>query len=226
MLLVGDLHRTERPRERLLRLGASVLTIPELLAILVGAATDRDAAVGVGCELLASCGGSLRRLASASPGTLMSVRGIGPVRASQIVSSCELARRWAAESVPQRPVMCDPANIVAVFAPQLQDLPVEEFHVGVLDTQWRLERELRVTTGILDLVAIHPREVFRLVIGAPAAAIILVHNHPGGDPTPSPEDHRLTERFAAAGHMLDIRVADHVIIGRDRYVSFRQEGWL
>lgn len=83
-----------------------------------------------------------------------------------------------------------------------------------------------MTTGILDLVAVHPREVFRLVVGAPAAAIVLVHNHPGGDPMPSPDDRRLTERFAAAGHMLKIHVLDHVIIGHDRYVSFRQEGWL
>jgi DNA repair protein RadC len=148
------------------------------------------------------------------------------LRAGQLVASFELARRWAAECLPERPAMSSPADIAAVLAPQLRDLPVEEFHVGVLDTQCHLEREIRVTTGILDLVAIHPREVFRLVVGAPAASIILVHNHPGGDPTPSPEDHRLTERFAAAGHMLEIRVADHVIIGRDRYVSFREAGWL
>lgn len=83
-----------------------------------------------------------------------------------------------------------------------------------------------MTTGILDHVAIHPREVFRQVVGTPVAAIILVHNHPGGDPTPSPEDRRLTERFAAAGYTLNIRVADHVMIGRDRYVSFREKVWL
>jgi DNA repair protein RadC len=226
MLLVSDLHPTERPRERLLRLGAGVLTIPELLAILLGAATQHDAAAGIGCDLLASCGGSLRRMASTSPGALTTVRGIGPVRAGQLIASFELARRWAAEDVPSRPFMCNLADIVAVFAPQLRDLPVEEFHVGVLDIRWRLERKFRVTTGILNHVAIHPREVFRLVVGTPAAAIVLVHNHPSGDPTPSPEDRTITERFAAAGHALDICVADHVIIGRDRYISFRQEGWL
>jgi len=92
MLLVGDLHRTERPRERLLRLGASALTIPELLAILVGTATDSDAALGIGCELLASCGGSLRRMAGTSPSALTTVPGIGPVRAAQVVVWFELAR--------------------------------------------------------------------------------------------------------------------------------------
>jgi DNA repair protein RadC len=158
-------------------------------------------------------------MASASPGALMTVIGIGPVCAGQVVASFELARRWPAESLPHRPVMSDPANIIAVFVPQLRDLAVEEVHVGVLDTEYRLEREIRVTTGILDLVAIHPREVFRLVLGAPAAAIILVHNHPGGDPTPSPEERQITEGFAAAGHMLKIYLLDHVIIGYDRYVQ-------
>ena len=226
MLLVSDLPRTERPRERLLRLGASALTVPELLAILVGAATDSDTALGIGGELLASCGGSLRRMAGTSPGALTTVPGIGPVRAAQVVVLFELARRWAAESLPQRPLVSDPAKIVAVFAPQLRDLAVEEFHVGVLDTQLCLEREMRIATGTLNGVAVHAREVFRLVVDAPAESIILVHNHPSGDPTPSPEDRRLTDAFAAAGRVLDIRVDDHVIIGSDRYVSFRQEGWL
>ncbi|HZS57720.1 MAG TPA: DNA repair protein RadC [Gemmatimonadaceae bacterium] len=226
MLLVGDLHRTERPRERLLRLGASALTIPELLAILVGATTDHDAAHGIGCALLASCGGSLRRMASAPPGALTTVPGIGPVRAAQVIALFEVARRWAAESLPQRLVMTDPANIAAVFAPQLRDLAVEEFHVGILDTQLCLEREIRVATGTLNGVMVHPREVFRVVVGTPAESIILVHNHPSGDPTPSPQDRKLTGLFQDAGRMLDIRVDDHVIIGRDCYVSFRKEGWL
>jgi DNA repair protein RadC len=105
MLTIGDLHRTEWPRERLLRLGPAVLTVPELLSILVGAATVRDAAIGIGCELLASCDGSLRRMASSPPSALTAVRGIGPVRAGQIVASFELARRWVAESLPYRPPM-------------------------------------------------------------------------------------------------------------------------
>jgi DNA repair protein RadC len=226
MFTISDLHRTERPRERLLRLGAGVLTVSELLSILVGAATEADTAIGIGCELLASCHGSLRCMASASSGALTTVRGVGPVRAGQVVASFELARRWAAESLPQRPIMRDPPSVVAVFAPQLQDLPVEEFHVAVLDSQCRLERAIRVATGTLSWVAVHPREVFRQVVGAPAASIILVHNHPSGDPEPSSEDLSLTERFAAAGDMLGIRVDDHVIIGRDRYLSFKEKGWL
>ena len=226
MLTIGDLHRTEWPRERLLRLGPGALTVPELLSILVGAATRQDAAIGIGCELLASCDGSLRRMASSPPSALTTVCGIGPVRAGQIIASFELARRWAAESMPYRPPMHHSGDIAIVFAPQLQDLPVEEFHVGVLDRQRRLERTIRVATGTLGLVAIHPRELFRQVVGAPASSIILVHNHPSGDPTPSREDRSLTEQCAAAGTMIGIPVDDHVIIGRDRYISFKEEGWL
>jgi len=103
MLTISDLHRTEWPRERLLRLGAGVLTVPELLSILVGAATGQDAAIGIGCELLASCSGSLRRMASSPQSALTTVRGIGPVRAGQIVASFELARRWTRSLCPIGP---------------------------------------------------------------------------------------------------------------------------
>jgi antitoxin VapB len=111
-----------------------------------------------------------------------------------------------------------------VFAPQLQDLPVEEFHVDVLDSQRRLERTIRVATGTLRWVAIHPRELFRQVIGAPAASIVLVHNHPSGDPTPSTEDRQLTEQGAAAGDIVGAPVDDHVIIGATAISASRK--WL
>src|SRR3982750_583263 len=113
-----------------------------------------------------------------------------------------------------------------VFAPRLEDLPVEEFHVAVLDAQHRLERDVTVTRGILTSSLVHPREVFREAIAERAAAVILVHNHPSGDPTPSADDRIVTEQLVAAGKLLDIPVHDHIIIGRGRYTSFAEAGLL
>jgi DNA repair protein RadC len=106
----------------------------------------------------------------------------------------------------------------------LQDLPVEEFHVAILDAQHRLERDITVTRGLLNTSLVHPREIFRQAIAERAAAIILVHNHPSGDPTPSPEDEAVTDQIFLAGRLLDIPVHDHVIIGRGRYVSMMEAG--
>jgi DNA repair protein RadC len=119
-----------------------------------------------------------------------------------------------------------PKDVVAVFAARLEDLPVEEFHVAVLDAQHRMERDVTVTRGILNSSLVHPREVFREAIAERAAAIILIHNHPSGDPTPSADDRNVTDQLVAAGRLLDIPVHDHVIIGRGRYTSFAEAGLL
>jgi DNA repair protein RadC len=119
-----------------------------------------------------------------------------------------------------------PQDVAAVYAPRLQELPVEEFHVAVLDAQHRLERDVLVTRGLLNSSLVHPREVFREAIAERAAAVILVHNHPSGDPTPSAEDRVVTAQLVAAGRVLDIPVHDHVIVGRGRYLSFAEAGLL
>jgi DNA repair protein RadC len=132
----------------------------------------------------------------------------------------------AAESRDDGAPMRSPRDVYAVYATRLEDLPVEEFHVAVLDSQHRLERDVTVTRGILNSSLVHPREVFREAIAERAAAIILVHNHPSGDPTPSGDDRLVTEQLSAAGRLLDIPVHDHVIIGRGRYTSFAESGLL
>jgi len=119
-----------------------------------------------------------------------------------------------------------PRDVWRAYAPRLEDLPVEEFHVAVLDSQHRLDRDILVTRGILNSSLVHPREVFREAIAERAAAIVLVHNHPSGDPTPSPDDRAITSQLVAAGKLLDIPVADHVVIGRGRYLSFSEAGML
>jgi DNA repair protein RadC len=176
--------------------------------------------------VLAWADGSLRRIAGQPVAALTKLGGIGSARAIAVHAALELGRRAAGEEREDGAPMRSPRDVFAVFAPRLEDLPVEEFHVAVLDSQHRLERDVTVTRGILNSSLVHPREVFREAIAERAAAVILVHNHPSGDPTPSADDRIVTEQLAAAGRLLDIPVHDHVIIGRGRYTSFAEAGLL
>lgn len=225
-LRVGDLPPAQRPRNRLRTLGASALTDPELLAILLGEAGNGSPAVGIGHELIEASGGSIRRLATESSSVLDRVHGVGPGRIDRLRAACELALRWATETAVTRPRVLAPIDIVMLYAPRLQDLLFEEFHIAVLDTQHGYERDICVSRGLLNQSPVHTREVFCGAIESRAASVVLVHNHPSGDPTPSPEDRVLTQRLNVAGRMLDIPIYDHVIIGRGRYVSFLEEHWL
>ena len=225
-LTIRELPRAERPRERLRDHGASALSAAELIAILVGSGTGGRSARTVGEEILGRAGGSLRRLAAEPVARLTAVAGVGTARAVAIHAALELGRRLAAEVREEGAPLRSPREVYAVFGPRLEDLPVEEFHVAVLDAQHRLERDVTVTRGILNSSLVHPREVFREAIAERAAAIILVHNHPSGDPTPSSDDRLVTEQLVAAGRLLDIPVHDHVIVGRGRYTSFAEAGLL
>jgi len=225
-LRIRELPPFERPRERLARLGAEALSAIELLAIVLGSGAGGRSALLLSQEIIARARGSLRRIAAEPVASLTEVRGIGVARATVLHAALELGRRagaeWREEGVPVR----SPRDVFAAFAPRLEDLPVEEFHVAVLDAQHRLERDVTITRGILNSSLVHPREVFREAIAERAAAIILVHNHPSGDPTPSADDRLVTEQLVAAGRLLDIPVHDHVIIGRGRYSSFAESGLL
>lgn len=223
---IRELPRSERPRERLVSLGANALSSAELLALMIGAGSVSGSALQVGQALLAGSGGSLRRLAMQPVAALTSVAGVGMARAVTVHAALELGRRCATEVRDDGAPVRSPRDVVRHFAPRLEDLPVEEFHVAVLDAQHRLERDVTVTRGILTSSLVHPREVFREAIAERAAAVILVHNHPSGDPTPSADDRVVTEQLVAAGKVLDIPVHDHIIIGRGRYTSFAEAGLL
>jgi len=202
------------------------LTGAELLALLIGAGSVRGSSLQVGQELLAGAGGSLRRMAMRPVAALTATDGVGMARAVTVHAALELGRRLAAEARDDGVPVRSPRDVARHFAPRLEDLPVEEFHVAVLDAQHRLERDVTITRGILTSSLVHPREVFREAIAERAAAVILVHNHPSGDPTPSADDRLVTEQLVAAGKLLDIPVHDHVIIGRGRYTSFAEAGLL
>ncbi len=225
-LTIRELPRSERPRERLIDLGAASLSSAELLAILLGSGGSGRSAVQIGQAVLAEAGGALRWIARQPVAALTSVAGIGTARAVTIHASLELGRRMAAEGRQDGSPVRSPRDVVEYFGPRMEDLPVEEFHVAVLDAQHRLERDITVTRGILNSSLVHPREVFREAIAERAAAVILVHNHPSGDPSPSPDDRTVTAQLVAAGRLLDIPVHDHVIIGRGRYTSFAEAGLL
>jgi DNA repair protein RadC len=225
-LAIRELPLAERPRERLAKLGAASLSAIELLAIVLGSGASGHSTLNIAHEILGRSGGSLRRIASEPLPSLTGIRGVGAARAVVLHAALELGRRFAAESRDEGVPVRSPRDVFAAFAPRLEDLPVEEFHVAVLDAQHRLERDVTITRGILNSSLVHPREVFREAIAERAAAIILVHNHPSGDPTPSADDQAVTEQLVSAGRLLDIPVHDHVIIGRGRYTSFAESGLL
>lgn len=216
----------DRPRERLWALGAPALTAPELLAVLLGTGDRRHDALATALRLLASADGSLRRLAARPPAELLQAPAIGPAKGARLLAAFEIAERLLREGRPVRPRIGDPADVVRIMAPKLRDLAVEEFHLLALDTRSRVLKTVLVTRGLLDSSLVHPREVFRPAIAEAAAGIILVHNHPSGDPTPSAEDRGVTRQLAAAGRLLELPVLDHVIVAGDRWVSFATEGWL
>jgi DNA repair protein RadC len=220
-LAIGD-----RPRERLRRLGPEALSSPELLALLIGSGGAGHSALAVAHEVLVRAEGSWRRIAAQSVSQLAQAPGLGQARAAAIVAALELGRRMATEGRDTGAPLRAPRDVVAAFAPRLEDLAVEEFHVAVLDVQHRLERDILVTRGLLNTSLVHPREVFRAAVAERAAGVVLVHNHPSGDPTPSPEDRLVTAQLAGAGQLLGIPVLDHVIIGRGRYMSFTESGML
>lgn len=214
----------ERPRERLRDVGASALSVRELIAILIGSGTRGRSAVAVAGELLASAGGSLRRLSAASPAELARIRGVGVAVAARVAAALELGRRLAREEPEERARIRGPGDVYERCAPTLRDLTQEEFRVLLLSTQHAVIRELVVTRGILDASVVHPREVFKAAVVESAAAVILVHNHPSGDPLPSAEDRNVTRQLVEAGRLLGIPVLDHIVIGDGRYVSFIESG--
>ena len=168
----------------------------------------------------------LRRLATLPPGILEAQPGIGSATAARIVAAIELGRRAAVESGGKDEPIRGPGDVFARVGPLLRDLRQEEFHALLLNTQHRVIRNVLVTRGILDASLIHPREVFRAAIVESAAGVILVHNHPSGDPSPSREDRVVTQQLVAAGSAVGIPVLDHVIIGEGSFVSLAERGGL
>ena len=225
-LRIAETPVQDRPRERLLRLGPSALTTVELLAILIGTGRAGASAPDVAAALLGGAGSGLAGLARRTAAELAGVAGVGHAKASRVAAALELGRRLQEEGRPDRTRIRSPADVYRWFAPRLADLAAEEFHVLALDSQSGILRDLLVTRGILNSSLVHPREVFRGAIAEAAAGIIVVHNHPSGDPAPSADDRAVTRQLVEAGRVLDLPVYDHVIVGSSRYLSFAEAGLL
>jgi DNA repair protein RadC len=201
------------------------LTTAELLAILLGTGGGGQDVLELASRLLEVSEGSLRRLAQRPRAELLRSPGIGPTKAGRLLAAFELGARAAREARPVVQRIREPEDVTRLFA-RLRDLQVEEFHLLALDSQSQVLREVLITRGLLNSSLVHPREVFRAAIAEAAAGIIVVHNHPSGDPTPSAEDRAATRQLVSAGQLLDLPVYDHVIIAGDRFVSFAAAGLL
>jgi DNA repair protein RadC len=225
-LRLAEHPERDRPRERLWAVGPAALTGQELLAVLLGTGCVGRDALAVAAELLARVDGSLRRLAARPPAELARVAGVGRGKAARVVAALELGRRLGAEAEPPPERIRGPGDVRRWYAPRLRDLAVEEFHVLALGSQSQVLADLLITRGLLNSSLVHPREVFRAAIAEAAAGIIVVHNHPSGDPTPSADDRAVTRQLVDAGRLLDLPVYDHVIVAGDGYLSFAEAGWL
>lgn len=220
---IKDLPASERPRERLLAHGATALSTPELLAVVLRAGTARRTVTKMAEDLLAAFGG-LGGLARASTADLCRQRGMGPAKAAQLKAALELARRFQIEQPEERLQIRSPSDAAHLLQLEMAALEQEQLRVILLDSKNRLLAVRRLYEGSINAAQVRIGEIFREAVRENCAALVVVHNHPSGDPTPSPEDLRLTEAMVAAGRLLDIDVLDHVIIGHGRWVSMRERG--
>ena len=220
-----ELSPNDRPREKLLQHGVQALGDNELVALVVGSGCRHHGALVVANELLRVLGG-LHGLVRASCDDLGRVQGIGRARAAQVVAAVELGRRTLGPRPKARVQLRAPRDAAAFLMPTFGCRGVEQFGLVLLDTKHRVLRTAVIAVGTLNSAAVEPRDVFREAAMGSAAAIVVFHNHPSGDPSPSPDDVDLTRRLVAAGVLMGIEVVDHVILGDVKYCSFKESGLL
>ncbi len=221
--MIRDMAETDRPRERLLKVGATAVSTAELLAIILRTGSGRENVLRLAERLLAQFQ-DLPGLARASITELTAVKGIGPAKAVEIKAALEIGRRLMATAPQEKPKVTSPADAANLLMSEMMFLEKEHLKLVLLDTRNGVLGTPTIYVGSLNTSVIRIGELFRVAIKENAAAFIIAHNHPSGDPSPSPEDIRVTRQIAQAGKILDIDVLDHVIIGRQRYVSMKERG--
>ncbi len=222
-LTIHDMPSGERPRERLQHYGAAALSNAELLAILLRSGMQGENVLSLSTRLLSERGG-LPGLSKASFSELSSTKGLGAAKTSQIKAALELGRRLLLVSPTQRPQITCPADAANMLMLEMGILEQEQLRVLLLDTKNFILAVKTIYIGNTNTTIIRVSEIFKSAVRENATGIILVHNHPSGDPTPSPEDVQVTRRVIEAGNLLDINVLDHVIIGQQRFVSLKERG--
>ena len=225
---IKDWPQDERPREKLLNQGAAGLTDAELLALIVrsGDPATGQSAIDLGRKLIGHFGSNLRELGNADIAELTAIKGMGLAKAAGVKAAFALASRFQARKLERFDRFTSPQQVFDYFHHEFRDSRKEYFLALLLDGKNRIIRRVQVSEGSLNQSIVHPREVFSPAVKESAAALILVHNHPTGDPAPSGEDIAVTRRLRDAGELMGIKVLDHIIVGDGEYVSFVERGLL
>jgi DNA repair protein RadC len=223
MLKIMEMPETERPRERLIAQGSGALSNQELLALLVGSGRQGESAMALAARVLGLDGSGLRFLAAATPEELSRIPGIGDAISCRIAAATELGRRLAMATAAGRIRCTAPEDIAALFMEDLRYETKEVFKILLLNSRGEVMGKELISVGNITGSIVDARDVYKPAIKRGAASIVLVHNHPSGDPTPSAADISATEKMVQAGDVLGIRVMDHIIIGDGRFVSFRRK---
>ena len=220
-----ELSLDDRPREKLLRHGTAAMGDNELVALVLGSGCEGMDALAVANALLKSRGG-LHGLARSTCGDVAQIVGVGMAKAARVVAAVELGRRTLTHAPAARVQLRTPRDAATYLLPAFGSRPVEQFGVVLLDTKHRVLRTTVVAVGTLNSTVVEPRDVFREAMLGAAAALVVFHNHPSGDPSPSPDDIALTRRLAAVGELIGIPVVDHIVLGDARYCSLKEMGEL
>ncbi len=222
---VHDLPRQERPRERLQKFGSEALSAQELLALVIGRGVSGQSVMTIAQELLTRFR-SVKGVSEAAIEELSGIKGIGTAKAAQLKACFELGKRQELEreSPYEAYDITDPQGVVRAIRSSIKDKAKEHFKLIILNTRNKIIAITNVSTGTLSASLVHPREVFRDAIRYSASSVVLVHNHPSGDPEPSEEDLRITRRLIDAGKIIGIDVLDHIIIGKNPFSSFKEKG--
>ncbi len=224
--MIKDLPVSEQPREKLMNHGVSYLSVSELLAILLRTGTKKMSALSLGNELVSKYGNDLTELHQITLEELCAIDGIGESKACQILAAIELGKRLKQSTVMRKTKLSSPTEVVEFFSAELNESKVEKFIAVLLNTKNEIINWDVISIGSLNASIVHPREVFNRAIKRSAASLIVVHNHPSGHIDPSREDINITKRLFEAGQLIGIPLIDHIIIGRDKYYSFKEENQL
>ena len=221
MLTIRELPKAERPRERFMHYGKEALAVHELIAIILRTGVARQSVLSL-AQTVYHRFHSMRNLNQATVKDLSSIPGIGKAKAIQLLAALELGRRMHLENFTDHPSLHSPQSVYQYMHDELSMLNQEHFYALYLDTKGHLLHKQCLFIGSLNASLVHPREVFKHAVSHSAASIIVVHNHPSGDPTPSLSDLNVTKAMVEAGQMMDISLVDHIIIGKGRYHSFKE----
>ncbi len=224
-VFIRDVPQTERPRERFAREGAKALSNQEIIALLLRSGTKEFSALHVASDLLMRFS-TLAQLSEASIEEIQTIRGIGFAKAIELAAAIELGKRIQRENRVERAVITSPEDAVQLLMDDVRNLQQEHFVALYLNTKNHVIKQKTLFIGSLNASIVHPREVFKEALRTSSAALICLHNHPSGDPAPSPEDISVTKRLNEAGKILGITLLDHIITGDDCFVSLKERGFL